>query len=815
MARPNDDKNTETPQKNVLFSKKVSETLQQINSLLGKSNLQLYGTDRTSDIDSLNSHFYDIMQGEVNRLTNNDNTDTTSFLAKLYSDDRIDSAKASSRFTDAMNGMGGGFGLGDSSTSAMSSFLDTVYQNKLVEQSDLHQVSTQLIELQEAISITRDAIITPDIVEGRMNRSLHFNGDESDDENYKTIVEQAEQRFKLLEKIKNFIVPYALEYGNYYVYTIPYSKLFSDLVRNKRMILNGANQGLGRFGESVCLTEAVNASEEPMKRFEDRLFLEYMKDADPKTSPSNYKITKDLKEKFTSDVEAIMERIEICNDPTMALPFLEEGVDSILAFGDHYMREHGMDGLFSEADDEKQGSSLARPKSKKDNPFDIISKTGNAEGIYSDSGKQAGTSAEDFSDIKDVYIRMLEPTKIIPVEIIDEPIGYYLVIAEESSRLNGLISDSLTYQGINGYGRSTTFIDEICEKIIRSFDKPFLQNNAKFKRLIVQAVNYYNLNNNRIRFQFIPAEYIQEFKVDVDENGHGQSMVRKSLFYAKMYLMLLMFKIFSIVKYSNDTHVNYVKQSGLRKDVANKVQEIIRRKQSRTVNMYDLYNYSTLINKIGAGSELYIPIGKQGERPVETEILSGQDVQLNSDLLEMLKNAYILGTGVPAAIVNYLNEPEFAKVAEQNNSKWNARVVNYQLDFNPSITEWYKKILRWSTNIPEEKIEQFEFTLQAPKMVAGNTRTEMFQQAQQMAQSVVALFMGENIDQQDISNAAIVRELTISVLEEQFPTLNVTHLKELYDEAVLRANQRVLRPDVRQGDNGEDLDLGDLEKEFQ
>ena len=242
MARPNDDKNAETPQKNVLFSKKVSETLQQINSLLGKSNLQLYGTDRTSDIDSLNSHFYDIMQGEVNRLTNNDNTDTTSFLAKLYSDDRIDSAKAASRFTDAMNGVSSGFGLGDSSTSAMSSFLDTVYQNKLVEQSDLHQVSTQLIELQEAISITRDAIITPDIVEGRMNRSLHFNGDESDDENYKTIVEQAEQRFKLLEKIKNFIVPYALEYGNYYVYTIPYSKLFSDLVRNKRMILNGANQ---------------------------------------------------------------------------------------------------------------------------------------------------------------------------------------------------------------------------------------------------------------------------------------------------------------------------------------------------------------------------------------------------------------------------------------------------------------------------------------------------------------------------------------------------------------------------------------------
>lgn len=788
--------------------------VQQINTLLGKSNLQLYGSDRTSDIENLNSNFYDIMKGEVNRLTNNDNADTTSFLAKLYSNDRIDSATSASRFTDAMNGLGGyGFGLGDSSTGAMSSFLDTVYQNKLIEQSDLHQVSTQLIELQESISITRDAIITPDIVEGRINRSLHFGGDELSDENYKAVVMKAEEKLKLLEKIKNFIVPYALEYGNYYVYTIPYSKLFSDLVKNKRMILNGANQGLGRFGESVCLTESIKASDEGLKTFEDKLFTEYLSDENiDQTKASEHSVVKELKGKFTSDLESIMNRIEICNDPSMAIPFLEEGVESVAA--SYYMKEHGFADFMSEADD--SSPNLSHPKNKSSNPFETISKTGDVEGIYSKDGRQVDSrSSEDFSEIKDVYIRMLEPTKVIPVEIVDEPIGYYLIIAEETSRLNGLISDSLTYQGINGYGRSTTFIDEICEKIIRSFDKPFLMNNVKFKRLIVQAVNYYNLNNNRIRFQFIPAEYIQEFKVDVDENGHGQSMIRKSLFYAKMYLMLLMFKIFSIVKYSNDTHVNYVKQSGLRKDVANKVQDIIRRKQSRTVNMYDLYNYSTLINKIGAGSEMYIPVGRQGERPMETEILAGQDIQLNTELLEMLKNAYILGTGVPAAIVNYLNEPEFAKVAEQNNSKWNSRVVNYQLDFNPAITQWYRKILRWSTNIPEEVIDQFEFAFQPPKTIAGNTRAEMFQQAEQISQSVVRLFMGDNIDQQDISNAAIIRELTISILEEQFPTLNVSHLRELYDEAVLRANARVLRPDVRQGDNGEDLDLGDLEKEFQ
>ena len=150
----------------------------------------------------------------------------------------------------------------------------------------------------------------------------------------------------------------------------------------------------------------------------------------------------------------------------------------------------------------------------------MIQKTGSVEGAYTTNGKNLDDS--NFDQIKDVYIRMIEPTKIIPVEIIDERIGYYLVYAEEATRLNGLVSSQLDTRGVyGGYGTGTTFIDEICEKIVKSFNKPFLEDNMKFKRLIVQAVNYYNLNVNRIKFQFVPAEYIQEFMIDKDGNVYG------------------------------------------------------------------------------------------------------------------------------------------------------------------------------------------------------------------------------------------------------------------------------------------------------
>lgn len=845
-----DDKNTQGKtgfgaglSRGLLDGRRVKNVIKQIDNLVGQSNLTLYGSDRTSDIDQLDSTFHDIMKVEIDKITNSDNMDTTSFLSKLYSNDRIENAQVS-RFVDSMNGFSGGFSS-DGTASAMNSYLEGVYRNRLMQQSDLHQVSSQLIELQEAILITRDAIISPDTVEGRMNRVLTFEGCGEEDD-WVPVVEQMEKKFKLLEKIKNFIVPFSLEYGEFYAYIIPYSKLFSDFMRNKQNIINGAG-GVKSFGEATTLYESV-LGEEPSaiktktpKKIKnawiDKAFQHYMESTN--TSTGDFKKNSDgsfgstdkkLRESFESDICDILERIEINNDP-VALPFLEEGVDSIGAFADKYYAENGKgsftESVMQEADNGKKSGNkirvnhkgehlikvnLKNPKNKDKglDPFNAIQQTGSVDGAYT-----AKEEKDEFADLKDVYIQLFDPTKIIPVEIMNETIGYYAVYTEETTQLTGLVSSNLAYQGLMSYNSSVTFVDDICERIVRSFDKPFLENNLKFKRMIVNAINYFNITQNRIKFQYIPAEYIQEFKIDEDIDGHGQSMVKKSLFYAKMYQMLLMFKILSIVMNSNDTKVNYVKQSGLRKDVANKIEEIIRRKQSRNINMYDLYNYSTLINKIGAGSEEYIPAGRSGERPIETEILAGQDVQLNSDLLEMLKNAYILGTGVPAAIVNYLNEPEFAKIAEQNNSKWMGRVVNYQLDFNPSITDMYKKIMRWGTNIPDDIIDKFNFTLQTPKSSTQAAKSDAIQAFDSTLQFILRICLGDGFDPQDPDVKNIIKNLTISLAEEQLPQLKIQHVLELYEEAKLKATQDKLKPNPANDDNGEDFDIGDLEKEMQ
>lgn len=749
-----------------------------INNLIGQANLSLYGTDRTSDVDSLNDKFQSILSNELTGITGKEGNDITSFLSQVVSADnkyRAGEDILNNQFND----------LTGNEYSSMQSFIYDAYRNRLLQQADLHEVSSQLIELAEAIMITRDAIISADTVEGRLNRTINFeNIDDDEVDNYNSIVENMENKFQLLEKIKNFIIPKTLEYGEYYVYIVPYSELFNKFQQQKTR--NVTNTGiLRKYAESTVL-EGFDDTKKENKLSELDMFLEdcynkYHMRENSKYSDKKSSDTKINKDKFKTDLKNIMENIIISTDD-IPIPFLEEGLESI----EYINNQHN--NMVTE-DNNLFKKVIKNPKN--------------------DGGVKISKKGE-FDDIGDCYLKMIEPTRIIPIKIMNTILGYYYVQDEDITPLSGAVSSSLYFSRFNEHSRQQTIIDSLAERVVQQFNKPFLKNNLKFKEAIVDCFNYYNLNENRVKMQFIPAEYIVSFKIDEDIDGNGTSMIKKSLFYAKLYLMILLFKIMSIIMYSNDQKINYIKQSGLDKNLANRVQEIARLQQSRQVNISDLFSYTTLINKVGNGNAVYMPTGRSGERPIETEILSGQDVQLNNDLLEMLKNAYITGTGVPAAILNYLNEADYAKTVEQNNSKFNARVINYQLDFNPIITDMYKRIMRWSTNIGEEKISNFNFSLTQPRSATANAKAELISQFNTMTEFLTGLLYPDPGQAENPDNLnAEIREFKKLYAREQLPMIDFDSIEELINKASLLNKERKLKPDPKNGNDGDDDGLED------
>ena len=799
--------------------KKFRNIFRQLSNTIGSAELVLYGTDRESDVDTLDRTFQSLMKNEINNISGDDTA--SSFLSKLTSNDRKQTAMEtiiSDQFQNSMN-----------NENMLQEFIQETYKNRMIEQADLHEIASQLIELSEAVNITRDAVIQADIVEGRMSRTLDFeNCDDKDMEDYIPLVEQMEKDFQLREKLKNFVIPRTLEYGEYFAYTIPYSKIFNDFVNQQ----NGKNKMYHEKtlleyvnsrdnNDEFIINESVSTTKNKNKKrikYSELIYNEYCNEI---TKRNNNKdrtsYTKSMekmgmesanpnqeqfpdKEAFINDIENILSNISVCND-SVPLPIFEEGIDSLSFLSHEYINESGSK-ILTESERKTKKSKSSKPKNKFNQILDSSS-----EGVtFSNDKKKSKT--ENFDDISDCYIKLIDPTHIIPIKIMSQIIGYYYIETEDITPLSGAVTSNLYYTKFNDNSREQSVIDSLAKVIVSSFDKQFLKENEKFKKTIVEAIQHYNLNEKRLKFQYIPVEYIQEFKIDEDEDGYGQSMIKKSLFYAKLYLMLLLFKIMSIILNSNDMKVNYIKTSGIDKNLANKVQEIARIKQSRQINIYDLFNYTTLINKVGSGSEMYVPVGNGGDRPIETEILSGQDVQLNNDLMENLKNSYILGTGVPAAIINYMNEADFAKVVEQNNTKFNGRVVNYQLDFNSSITEWYKKIMRSSTQIPETLIENFTFTLQPPKQTSNNTKSEAINSFTSFADFIVTLLYGENSDNESVKEE--IREFKKLLADEQLPMINIQSMIDLQKKAKLAAKDNELKPNDENGDDGDDLGLEGL-----
>ena len=783
---PTNDKNGQP-----FTNKALKSRINQINNIIGRANLEIYGTDRNSDVDELNNKFHNILKSEMNGMVGREDGDITSFLSKMVSSDSKTTAideLLNNQFSQSFGG----------NMQSIQSFFYDKYRNKILEQSDLNQIADNLIELSEAIEIMRDAIVSSNVNDGTIARTLDFEG--SDDDNYKDIVEKLEEKFDLVHKIKNFIVPNTLKYGEYYVYIVPYSKIFQDFMKQKEK------------SESLFYRESTIASsfndkkkKNASKEFYSKVYKEFREDnkelyesaQNLDKSDANYMPNET---EFIKEFETICENISICNSP-IPLPVLEEGFASMEEFMDLYINEAG-----DNTNPTKKGDT---PKTQED----LFSKFNSSEGIISDSKGTKKNPKNEFADIKDCYMKCIEPLKVIEMKIMDSVIGYYYVQDDDLTTIaSGSYNNGLYFTKFSDRVNNRSIIDNLCEVIVKQFDRKFLKENSNFKKQIADCINYYNFSEKKLNFQFIPVEYMVPFKIDVNEVGEGQSMLKKSLFYAKLYLMLLLFKILSIVLYSNDQKVNYIRQSGIDKNISNRIEEIARIKQSRQINIMDMFSYTTLINKVGSGNELNIPVGRSNERPIETEILQGQEIQLNSELLEMLKNAYILGTGVPQAILNYLNEAEFAKVVEQNNTKMNGRVVGYQIDFNNPITRMYKKIMTYSTNIDESIIDNFKFVFQAPKITSGNTKADAIQAFQTYSDFIKSI-MYDKEDNLNEKHMLEVREFIQLLAEDQLPMLNFEVIRELMADAKAKAVEDKLTPSPEVGDDDLDEDLNSIPDE--
>ena len=631
------------------------------------------------------------------------------------------------------------------------------FKNKALLFKDLEIISSQLVELSEAINTTRDDIVSSDDVGADIARSLSFSIDGlPGDDKYDELVEEVKRQEKIHDlnyKIREHIVPKALMYGEYYVYVIPESKLFENSQKKKLEKTSGATM------------EATDA----------KVFLE---------SLDKSIIPKELKPEDM--VQYISENIKI-NNFDLPIPLLEA--------------ENANGAMKDLAQFNSLTTMLKQKKGKGKN------KETNGENKYASLGFSDGVKSyklDDWSDVKGCYIKLLDPKSVIPVKILNYTIGYYYMFDNEMDvagnhhckhghRFSNVM-DNVT----NKTAEQQNLIGNMADAIVKSFNKEYLNNNPEFKDLIINALMYNDMYKRKLHFQFIPGDHICRFAVNEDENGNGQSMIYKSLFYAKLYLSLLVFNMITYLTKSQDTVVTYVKTSGIDKNVINKTMDVARQWKSKQIGIGDLMDYSSIYGKIGTGRDLFIPEGESGERGLSWDIIQGQDVNMQDDLMENLKQAFINGTGVPSVIMNYINEADFAKTLVMANAKHLRRVMMYQDNFNEGITDMYQKILCYCTDIELEDIANFTYTLQRPKTLPNNNLVDLLGYGDQIIDFVEKSEFGQYTEETPELNALkdkFRKEFSRKVL----PMLPW----EVIDEIMTEAKIEVVKDNVEKANAGD------------
>lgn len=562
MAKSDTDRNTDMSDKDIKSAKSLQKMFR---GMIDGISMNVFQTSRTNsnELAKIDKDISDIIGDELNNVENVTGPEMSTFLVKLFNQQdgpqnpyqmgKNEYKTLSDIFGDENNGL--------------FQYFEDRYRNKNMLYDDLATVATQLFELDEAIMATRDAIVTSDDLSVDISRTLQFKGSENDTavNGYIDAITKLEDKLGLSKKIKNIIIPQTLTYGSYYVYVCPYSSLFKEHYKAKLKDPNrfGANNSSNTntdVRESLVthtLSESVDS--DFIKSFDRFILKENEHGVDTVRVGAGTSKKTDTSNDIRNVIEYYCKDIEIYND-CYSIPFLE-GVDVTGILTDDEFRKV--------AEDATKGNTNTS--------------------AYADGTVNVDKKADSlFSNETGCYIKYIDPRKIIPIKILDEVIGYYYIHDLEFQTTKAPFSTSIQITNTVSPNRSaeieSVFLNGVVDRIIKSFDKKFIEENRAFKDLIVNALQYNDLYRRQVKFQFIPREYIVEFKINEDENGDGQSMLSKSLFYAKLYLSLLVFKMVSIITRSNDTRVYYVKNSGIDADIDNVVQDTARRIKEHQIN---------------------------------------------------------------------------------------------------------------------------------------------------------------------------------------------------------------------------------------
>ena len=678
-------------------AEELSKLVQGQNKIIDNIGSTIYGTKNSDNIDDLKKN--------VSLIINDFKDDIGGeIIAKLNNKERNFSKDENLRLNKLKDS------LENNSNIAQFQQMLTSMNSSVAKYEDLMIMTKMMPKLKSAKNLMVNSIMSPDDFTKQLALSISLNGKSlSSNNDNNGVLTTLNSEIKAITKKYNFtgeikhIISATLTLGKYYVAVLPYEKLYNDLLKSKAN-KNKLNNKIGRLQENVTF--------ELLKESEDIIKSAFV------NTPNDIKI----------ELKSMYDNIEVYNE-------------SSSLFDDELLLEA--------ITKTKNNSNTTKEELMK--KFNDVSSITSKDGLI-DSNKPYENQNLNLTGCK---IKRLDPRRLIKVSIDTTILKYYYF--DDNKTVNMIKSPSFKFRSMVTQDNANNGVDAIYknlgELLYNKLDTQFIKNTVDIKEQLYDVLKYADAMNNPLKVISLDPELVQEFEIN-----DGESMFEQSIFYAKLYLPLLMSSLSAKIARSNDIRAYYV-ETDAAGGVTSMVMNAINTLKKNNRSFYSMSSLGKVISNFSVFEDVYIT-KSQDTKPIDFDVIQGQSVDMPTDTLEMLESIAVESSGVPLAMIQSEADVEFSRTYTTLNLKVMREALDYQIDLNPAIENFLKMILLAEKsgygNDVDDVIKSLDVTLQSPMVLLINNLLENLSNAKEVASNINEIVYGSSQEQDGRSDAFIL-----------------------------------------------------------
>ena len=404
------------------------------------------------------------------------------------------------------------------------------------------------------------------------------------------------------------------------------------------------------------------------------------------------------------------------------------------------------------------------------------------------SGDHRFNTKEDWG-LNGCVFKELNRYKIIPVRIEDLILGYaYLENDRYGLDDDFPVSDTTTPVNAMGINVATdleatknsavisdSIVKTVASKLSAAIDTKFIKLNKDLSKEIYTVLKH-DLQagkKNKYNVTFLPPDDVVHcyYKLDPD-TYRGISDLYKSMIPAKLFIGLYITNTIGAMTRAQDRRVYYVKQSGIDTNISKILLTTIDQLKRQNFNIRQLESMKNVLNILGRFNDFVIPTDNSGNAPVQFEVMQGQQIDPQTDLMEKLQSMAVNSTDVPFEIVQARQSMDYAIQASMSNSRFLKKIYNRQTIANRFLSSIMTKLYRGEFNNPTAVIK---VNLPTPMFLNLTNTNQIIQNANDVAQAAMEAF-SDDLD--DNAKQIFFNNLKGKMLESYIDMEMIMRVKE-------------------------------------